>query len=457
MKNLRKWIRIMALASLCVSSTVYGANVAQKQGFMQSLDALQRGTNKVELSLEGNLTREAAAVLIVEALGYTSLVPQYEGNNTFTDVTTHKGEINLVKALGLMSGTSQTTFNPKGNISIKSAENIIKRIQSKLETPLKWQHACYAISSSSQMDRIKDYNAVSFGWAHVNEENGSFKINTTSGDFKVPTGFETAVDMAKKNGTEAYLMIYYDNKDNHVNKLLKDVAKRSQLIEEIVSLSQGITKDGQIRSFDGVTIDFEQFYSQDIKQPYVTFLKELKAALKAAGKRLNVAVQPTTYFKGYDYKAIGSVADHVILMAHDYGAKHLTDDEKALGITNTPMTPIKEVYKTLVEATNTISKDKIALQISYGSTQWQVQNNQVLNNMGYTPSTAQIQTRLNTPGTTVYFDEIAQNTYATYVTDGTKNIIWYEDERSIEAKIDLAKLLGINNVSYWRLGNMPNK
>lgn len=452
MKNLRKWITIMVMG-LSVSSMAYGAN-ASKAAFAQNLDALQIGSNKVHTSLEGDLTREEAAVLIVEELGYTSLAKAYAGQNTFKDVTTHKGEINLVKALNLMSGTSETSFNPKGNLSSESAKTILSRIQAKLNTPLKWQHACYAISSSSQMDKIKDYDAISFGWAHLDSD--SFKINTTSGDFKVPTGFEKAVDEAQNNGVEAYLMVYYDNKGNKAGTLLKDSQKRSALIKEIIDLCEGMTKDGQTRSFQGVTIDLEQFTDVGLKQPYVTFLKELKVALKAKGKKLNVAVQPTTYFKGYDYKGIGSAADHVIVMAHDYGAKKLTKSEQEMGITNTPITPINEVYQTLKEATKTINKDKIALQISYASTQWQSKNNKVINSTAYTPNYAQIQSRLNQAGTKVLFDEISQDTYATYISNDISNVIWYEDERSITAKVDLAKILGITGISYWRLGNMPN-
>lgn len=461
MLNLRKWIGGLAIASLCVS-TAYGAtnstvNVAQKASFAASLDALQTGSNKIDMMLEGNLTREEAAVLIVEALGYKSLVSEYANANKFTDVSTHKGEINLVKALGLMSGTSQTAFNPKAYVSTENAKTIISRIQAKLEAPLKWQHACYAISSSSQMDRITSYDAVSFGWASLAYNNDSFSVSTTSGDFKVPSSFEIPVDLAQNNGVETYLMVYYDNKDNAANKLFTDQAKRSQLIKELVSLCEGVTKDGQTRSFDGLTIDFEQFYSSDLKAPYVTFLKELKAALKTQGKKLNVAVQPTTNFKGYDYKGIGEAADHVILMAHDYGAKALTANDQLAGTTNTPITPIKSVYNTLEEAVNAIAdKDKIALQISYASVQWQVKDNKVINSSAFTPSYVQIQNRLNAAGTTVHFDEITQDTYATYEADGTKNVIWYEDQRSTQAKVDLAKLLGITSVSYWRLGNMPN-
>lgn len=458
---LKKWISGIALASLCVS-TAYGAtnsdaNLVEKASFAKSLDDLQTGSNKIDVMLEGNLTREEAAVLIVEALGYKSLAANYENSNSFKDVTTHKGEINLVKALGLMNGTSQNAFNPKAYVSAESAKTIISRIQAKLETPLKWQHACYAISSSSQMDRITNYDAISFGWASLAYNNGDFSVSTTSGDFKVPSSFEIPVDLAQNNGVETYLIVYYDNKDNAVNKLFTDQAKRNQLIKELVSLCNGVTKEGQTRSFDGLTIDFEQFYSSDLKAPYMTFLKELKAALAAQGKRLNVAVQPTTNFKGYDYKGIGEVADHVILMAHDYGAKTLTANDQAAGTTNTPITPIKAVYGTLEEAVNAISnKDKIALQISYASVQWQVKNNKVTNSSAFTPSYAQIQSRLNTVGTTIHFDETTQDTYATYEADGMKNVIWYEDQRSTQAKIDLAKLLGITSVSYWRLGNMPN-
>ncbi len=460
MHNLRKWIGSIVLASLCIS-TIYGANIAQtkvmeKANFANSLDELQIGSNQIQIALEGKLTREEAAVLIVEALGYTSLVSEYEDVTNFSDVTSHKGEINLVKTLGLMNGTSQTTFNPKGLVSTQSAQAIINRIQAKLEAPLKWEHACYAISSSSQMERIKNYDAISFGWAQLVYENGNFQVDTTSGDFKVPASFETAVDMAQDNGVETYLMVYYDNKGNVVNKLFNNPTKRQQLIKDLVGLCNGITKDGQTRNFDGLTIDFEQFYNKAIKAGYVTFLKELKTALKAQGKKLNVAVQPTTYFKGYDYKGIGEVADHVILMAHDYGTKTLTVEEQDAGITNTPITPINQVYDTLEEAVSVIAKDKVALQMSYGSLQWQVKDNKVINRSAFTPSMTQITNRLNTSGTKAYFDEISQNTYATYQVDGITNIIWYEDQRSIEAKIDLAKLLGITSVSYWRLGNMPN-
>ena len=47
--------------------------------------------------------------------------------------------------------------------------------------------------------------------------------------------------------------------------------------------------------------------------------------------------------------------------------------------------------------------------------------------------------------------------YASYTNaqDNTQNILWYEDERSIAAKAELARLMGIRGLSLWRLGTIP--
>ena len=55
------------------------------------------------------------------------------------------------------------------------------------------------------------------------------------------------------------------------------------------------------------------------------------------------------------------------------------------------------------------------------------------------------------------YSDIYRNPYITYSTEDGKNIfLWYEDERSVNDKIALAKFFGINGVSLWRLGTVPN-
>lgn len=402
------------------------------------------------------LTREKAATMIVDYLGYEALSHDLKGNTNFKDVESSKGEIALISQLGIMNGMGNQLFGPNECLTEEAANSILNRLQSKLQTQSNWKHACYAISSSSQMDWIKDYSAISFGWAQVFHQEDKFVVANDLGDFKVPSGFEKPMDEAKANGVETYLMVYFDGKD--VQALLNNVAQSERVINQIVTLTNGTTKDGVTRAFDGVTIDFESLADSSLKAPYVNFLKQLKSALTLQNKKLNVAVQPTLYYKGYDYKGIGEVADRVILMAHDYGARSLNEQEQQAGITTTPLTPIDDVYAALWEAKNAIGDtNKIALQFSFASIQWQKQNGMVLNNKAYTPTYDKIAARLQSAGTQVKFDAYYQSTYATYEENGISNTIWYEDVKSIKAKMELAKLLGINNFSYWRLGMIPNE
>ncbi len=459
---MKKMIKVMILLLiLCMSmGTMYGADaetVMTEKAFINELLKVNKVGAVSLIGSDAPLTREKAATFIVEYLGYEAIAKKQ--SNLFTDVTSSQGEMSLVSQLGIMSGVGNGLFEPKGKITTNQGVVIINRIKNKLEAPISYNHAFYAINSSSQKDWIKGYDAISFGWSELERDadnNFIVSINNIANDFKVPTGFEVPIDLAKVNGVETYLMVYFENKGTLAKSFLEDKKQRTSVINQLVSLSQGMTKDGITREFDGVTIDFEQFLSSDLKVPYDTFLKELKLALQQAGKKLNVAVQPTLYFKGYDYKGIGEVSDHVILMAHDYAATTLTEAEMKAGITTTPLTPISDVYDALYEAVKNIpDKNKIVLQFSFASLQWQSQNNEVIHNRAYTPSYDKIDARLSLDGIEKHFDRYLQSTYATYEENGIQNIIWYEDINSIYSKLDLAKLMGITSVSYWRLGIIP--
>lgn len=459
---MRKLSNIIVICLIvCLSMEMYYASDNQRiteAQFATLLGNIQKVGSQVQTGTNTALTREKAACMIVDFLGYSAIVRNSSTNtSSFTDVTTSKAEIELVNQLGIMSGVGSGKFQPNGYVSTASAQAIIQKIKSKLSSKVQWKHACYAISSSSQMDWIKDFDAVSFGWAEVISNGNGFKVSLSGGDFSVPSGFSKPVDAIRYAGGDAYLMFYFDGGKGKAQTLLNSSANRAALIKEIVKLSTGVTKDGAMRSFDGVTIDFEGFIDSSLKEPYVNFLKELKAELNKKNKKLCVAIQPTLYFKGYDYKGIGNVADYIILMAHDYGSTSLSLYEQQTGVVTTPLTPIYNVYSALLEAKKSMDPSKVALQFSFGSIQWQKQNGAVLNSRAYTPSMDKILARLQMPGTEVKFNTYYQSTYATYINNNILNVIWYEDAKSIKTKMDLAKLLGINQFSYWRLGMLPNE
>ena len=53
----------------------------------------------------------------------------------------------------------------------------------------------------------------------------------------------------------------------------------------------------------------------------------------------------------------------------------------------------------------------------------------------------------------IQYDERAQAPFYNYTdNEGKKHEVWFEDARSIQAKFDLMKELGIRGMSYWKLG-----
>jgi len=182
-------------------------------------------------------------------------------------------------------------------------------------------------------------------------------------------------------------------------------------------------------------------------------------------KLLYVAVHPQRragheYYDGYDYRTIGQFADKIILMAHDYNAKSLTESEMAGGIVMTPLAPIDEVYYALSAITNAETgvqdKSKVMLQINFATAQWKMKDGAVMNQKPFTPTYDALLERINA-GAEVLFDEKSQSPYAKFTNneDGTANIVWFENKESVQAKIDLAGIFGVHGVSIWRLGTIP--
>lgn len=51
----------------------------------------------------------------------------------------------------------------------------------------------------------------------------------------------------------------------------------------------------------------------------------------------------------------------------------------------------------------------------------------------------------------IQYDETSQAPFFNYWKDGREHVVWFEDARSIKAKFDLIKELGLMGISYWHL------
>ena len=405
-----------------------------------------------------NITRREMAVMLVKALGYGELAGG-ESNSVFGDVTTDAGYISTAYNLGIINGKSETVFDPEGSALREEGAAMMMRMYKKYYSSLNEVHGFYAISSWGQKEIATQMDSVSFGWSRLTyTDDGKVFLNQTTqdgNDWYVPEGYQDALDYVMNNGASVNLAVTMTDSDD-CKAILLNADNRAEAIKQLVAASP---------SYNGITVDFEGMKGLELKDGLNLFVKDLKTAL--GNKKLYVAVHPvlknsSEYFDAYDYKTLGEYADKVILMAHDYATYSLPDNLLNTNFIATPVTPFDEVYTALKAITNPVTgvqdKDKIMFAISTASTTaWNTTDKKITDGTSIHPAMDTVEKRLAQSDTEITYSEKYKNPYAFYTTeDGQQILLWYEDSRSIKDKITLAKMFGINSVSIWRIGAIPD-
>ncbi len=439
------------------TTSVYTDNSDSSEWFFQYVNTAQKHNvitdSTTTFRPREPITRQEMAVMMINALGYNELAKDLNSEKSdFADVTVDIGFINLAKDFGLINGIDENNYGPNNTAKREEVAAILARMNTNINRKIQHKNAFYAIRSSNQKQSINNFDSISFGWSRFEFDNGNLIINTSSNnnnEYNTPEGYDEV--LAFSSNKEKLLMTAVSNED--AARILNDGSNRARAVELSVNAS---TKS------DGVVVDFEGLKGNESKENLNEYLKLLRSNI--GNKKIYVAVHPRgradrTYFDGYDYRTIGSIADKVILMAHDYNAKVLTEAEMNSGVIDTPLSPIKDVYFALKAITDPNSgvedNNKILLQISFVSAQWKTRDGKVLNNKPYTPAYDAIMNRMGQAE--LDYSTKYENPFIKFydANDNTNNIIWYEDARSVEAKIELAKLLNVKGISVWRLGNIP--
>ena len=420
------------------------------------------------------VTRGEMAELLVRALGLkgaaerlndtSSTYSHVHGGTPFIDLPEGKaGYITIAYRIGMTNGTSNTTFSPDNTATRSQAAAMLVRIYEKISAPTDFVHGFYAISSYSQLNLAGDLDAVGAGWSRMTWDGETAILRTTSADgneYAIPSGYEEVTDYLSNQDVPLHLSVFMDGED--LKSLLVSADGRDQAVEQIMN---EVTVDYQTvgeNPYSGVTIDFEGLRSAQ-RADFTAFLTALDAELEALGKDLYVCVSPIlaegydSSYSGYDYTAIGNLADRIILMAYDYDAKDMSDFTKTTYYQTTATVPMDQVYLGLKLLTDRVESEKVLLGFSARATAWQIdgEGNLVSGTPVY-PTAETVAVRLAQPDTVTGWSDTYQQSYAIYTTeDSGRYFLWYQDGASIQAELRCAKALGVTGVSLWRLGTLP--
>jgi spore germination protein YaaH len=432
--------------------------------------AIQHDTIDTDAAFRPNdaITRGEMSEMLVRALGLKGAAQIEETQSLpFTDVTSRKGYIAVAYQIGMTNGMTASTFAPDNRSTRAQAAAMLVRIYEKLNQKTDFVNGFYAISSYNQIGFTDNMNAVSAGWSRMKWDGASTLLSTTSADgneYCIPTGYNSVTDYLEGNGTPLNLSVFMGESDG-VRDLLSSETGRTQAVEQIVNeLSVSYKTIGK-NPYSGVTIDFEGLRSAQ-KADFNAFLTELSSKVHSLNKTLFVCVSPAlttgSYYDGYDYRTIGSLADRVILMAYDYDARDMSSFVGTTYYKTAAPAPIDQIYASLLAITDSVTgvadKSKILLGICSKPVAWQIDaSGALVSGTPVNPSWDTVVLRANQSDTVTGWSSAYQMPYFTYTANGNNYFLWYENEQSAASKMDAAKLLGITGASVWRLGILPGK
>ncbi len=415
------------------------------------------------------ITRLEMAELLVRGLGLGGAAKLSQSAALpFTDVTEGQGYISVAYAIGMTKGTSDTTFSPDATATRAQAAAMLVRIYEKLGRETDWVHGFYAISSYSQLSYAQDMDAVSAGWSHMVWDGTSASLETTTAGgnaYYVPDGYESVTNSLDASGTPLNLSVFMEG--SSLRQMLASEAGRQEAVAAIAAeLTTSYEAIGK-NPYAGVTIDFEGLRVAD-RDNFTDFLDQLSEALDSLDSRdlsLYVCVQPAlatgSYYDGYDYRAIGDLADKVILMAYDYDALDLSGYEGTTYHQTACPAPIDQVFYSLMAITDADSgvqdRSKVVLGFSCKNVAWQIdESGKLVSGTPVYPSNDTVSKRLQQSDTVLGWSETYQHSYAVYTTeDGSRYFLWYQNADTLQKAMEAAALLDVSGVSVWRLGSMP--
>jgi spore germination protein len=224
--------------------------------------------------------------------------------------------------------------------------------------------------------------------------------------------------------------------------ILTDDTLQNTLLDTIMSTAKEY-------NFRDIHFDIEYLRPED-RERYNSFLRKAKARLSTEGYLMSTALAPKTsagqkgrWYEAHDYKAHGEIADFVVIMTYEWGYS---------GGPAMPVSPIGPVREVLEYALTEMPGSKIMMGQNLYGYDWTlpfVEGGQYAKALS--PQQAiELAAQNNVP---ILYDYEAQAPHFDYTdNEGKQHKVWFEDARSIQAKFDLIKELGIRGISYWKLG-----
>lgn len=213
------------------------------------------------------------------------------------------------------------------------------------------------------------------------------------------------------------------------------------------TLINNILQTLRAKNYYGIDIDFE-FIPPELRQNYIDFIQLLRDRISPEGYIVLVALAPKyaadqrgLLYEAHDYAGLGAAADFVLIMTYEWGYTY-----------GPPMAvaPINKVEEVVRYAVSEIPTEKIFMGIPNYGYDWTLpyQKGNMAKSIGNVEA-VNLAARYNAA---IEFDEVAKSPYFYYYDENyIQHVVWFEDARSIQAKLALANRYNLEGLGYWNI------
>ena len=255
------------------------------------------------------------------------------------------------------------------------------------------------------------------------------------------------VNTARQAGVAPMMVITNIKEGASFNSDLAHTILTDQTVQN--NLIDNIERTLKEKQYTGLDVDFEYVYPND-RENYNQFLRKLAARLRPQGYTLTTALAPKTsgnqtglLYQAHDYPAHGQIVDHVILMTYEWGYTYGPAQA---------VSPIDQVERVLQYAVSVIPSQKILMGMPNYGYDWTlpfVQGSAArsITNVEAVNLAARV-------GAEIQYDEKAQAPFFRYYDSNRRqHEVWFDDARSIEARLRLVRKYNLGGVSYWTINS----
>ena len=316
------------------------------------------------------------------------------------------------------------------------------QIGDRVTIPLAENTAPFPIVTNGYAYPTITENALSCALPHLSFLS-PFSYSLTENGELIPINDERLIKQALNNGVQPIMVLTNEVEGVFSTEVLSEILADEETQSQLIS---AIMRELDSKGYYGLNLDME-YISPDDREKYNAFLERLANILHEEGYILITAVapkyrrdQPGLLYEAHDYAVQGKLADFILVMTYEWGYTY-----------SPPMSvqPIEEVRKVLDYAVTEIPPEKILMGMPNYGYDWELPYTR-----GTPASSIGLSGAINfaiDKGSEILFDENTQTPYFYYTENGAKHVVWFDDARSIYAKLGLIKEYGLAGASWWTI------